>query len=197
MGRSTCRYTIPGLLFVPEFNIGTNQYILHPFIFLFFFWQYILVSILRSVPAILNFHFEYWFQVQNCRCLIYFGNFAVVRECNAQWPYGKFYKIRFTNSLQERIYSYERGLPVCYHPTFANCLAWKVFLPSSLHYVMSLLIAPARLSLNYEGLNRWPYVQNKVNTHCEQFSTSLTALRYFIWSILPCSSVWSTTKPRK
>jgi hypothetical protein len=50
-----------GLLFVPEIHVGTNQHILYPFIYLFFlfFFRYTLVSLLRSIPALLNFHFEH------------------------------------------------------------------------------------------------------------------------------------------
>jgi hypothetical protein len=58
-----CRYTIPEPRFVPEFHTGTCKYILHPFMFFPFVWWYILVSLLRSIPALLNFHFESWSQL--------------------------------------------------------------------------------------------------------------------------------------
>jgi hypothetical protein len=57
------RYTILELIFVPEFNTGTYQYILHKFILFLFFWRYILVPLLRSIPELLNFHFEHCLQV--------------------------------------------------------------------------------------------------------------------------------------
>jgi hypothetical protein len=45
---SKFRYYIPELLFVPDFNTGTYQYIICPFLsFNFFFWRYILVSIYK------------------------------------------------------------------------------------------------------------------------------------------------------
>jgi hypothetical protein len=46
-----------GTSFFPKFHTGTYQYILHPFMFFLFFWRHVLVSLLRSVPALLNFHF--------------------------------------------------------------------------------------------------------------------------------------------
>jgi hypothetical protein len=43
--------------FVPEFHY---QYITYPLILFPFFWRYNLVTSLKSIPALLNFHFEYW-----------------------------------------------------------------------------------------------------------------------------------------
>jgi hypothetical protein len=53
------RYTVPEFPFHPEFHTDTYPYILYSFIVFFFFWRYILVSLLRSVPAFLNFHFDH------------------------------------------------------------------------------------------------------------------------------------------
>jgi hypothetical protein len=53
-----CRYTIPEFLCVPKFYTGPYQYIFYLFIFVHF-WRNILVSLLRSIPALLNFHLEH------------------------------------------------------------------------------------------------------------------------------------------
>jgi hypothetical protein len=45
--------------FVRELHTGIYQYILYPFIFFFHFSGGILFSILRNIPALLNFHFEH------------------------------------------------------------------------------------------------------------------------------------------
>jgi hypothetical protein len=56
-----CRYTAPELIFVPEFQTGTYEYTVYRIHLSFsFFWRYILLSFLRSIPALLNFHFEHW-----------------------------------------------------------------------------------------------------------------------------------------
>jgi hypothetical protein len=52
------RYSIPQLLFVLEFHIGTCQIYVIPIYIFPFFWLY--VSLLRSVPALRNFHLEHW-----------------------------------------------------------------------------------------------------------------------------------------
>jgi hypothetical protein len=55
-----CWYTIPLLHFVPEFHTNTySVYVISIYLFQFF-WRYILVSLLNSIPALLNLHFERW-----------------------------------------------------------------------------------------------------------------------------------------
>jgi hypothetical protein len=50
-------YAILALPFVPEFHTGSYQYILCPLTLFLFFCRYILVSLLRSIPALPNFRF--------------------------------------------------------------------------------------------------------------------------------------------
>jgi hypothetical protein len=57
----TCQYTISELLLVPEFHTGIFQYILYPFTFFPLFWWYILISLLRGIPALLNFHLKHFY----------------------------------------------------------------------------------------------------------------------------------------
>jgi tRNA U38,U39,U40 pseudouridine synthase TruA len=58
MGRCIPVYRI-GTFFVPEFHTDTYQYILYPFIFLYVA-DGILVSPLRNISPLINFHFEHW-----------------------------------------------------------------------------------------------------------------------------------------
>jgi hypothetical protein len=51
---------IPYRNIFPQFHTETYQYILYAFISFPFFWQHNLVSLLRSTPAFLNFHFKHY-----------------------------------------------------------------------------------------------------------------------------------------
>jgi hypothetical protein len=55
-----CRYTVPELL-VLEFRTGTYQFVLNIYYILIFLYveRDILVSLLRSLTALVNFHFEH------------------------------------------------------------------------------------------------------------------------------------------
>jgi hypothetical protein len=48
------RYTIPELIFVPEFHTGTYQYIVHTFIFLFVSVMVYTFLVLTCIPALLT-----------------------------------------------------------------------------------------------------------------------------------------------
>jgi hypothetical protein len=52
-----------GTYFVPEFHTGTYRYILYPF-FSHIFWRHILVSLLRSIPALLNFDHPFYIHIR-------------------------------------------------------------------------------------------------------------------------------------
>jgi hypothetical protein len=67
-----CRYTIPELLFVPEFYTGCYQYILYPLYFFHFLTIYHFFPLLRSVPELLKFHFEHCIQHYfSCKCCFF------------------------------------------------------------------------------------------------------------------------------
>jgi hypothetical protein len=59
---------IPYRNFLPDFHTNTYQYIPSAFIYIYsFFWWYIRISLLRSTPALLDFHFEQWLGQVKCQ----------------------------------------------------------------------------------------------------------------------------------
>jgi hypothetical protein len=63
------------LNFIPAL---TSIHYIH-FCFPHFFWQYIFVTLLRSVPALLNFHFEHcWGVTSTTQYLVMAGTYALV-----------------------------------------------------------------------------------------------------------------------